>query len=157
MSRVSLQLNGQSREVDTDPATPLLYVLRDELAMNGTKFGCGLGQCGACTVMVGGQAVFSCLLPVGLVGTRAVKTVEGMGSVESPGALQRAFIAEQAAQCGYCIAGMLVRAQALLDRNAQPTDEEIRRHMSTNLCRCGTHMRILRAVRRAADEAHGAS
>jgi nicotinate dehydrogenase subunit A len=157
MSRVSLQLNGQSREVDTDPATPLLYVLRDELAMNGTKFGCGLGQCGACTVLVGGDAVFSCLLPVGLVGTRPVKTVEGMGTVENPGALQRAFIAEQAAQCGYCIAGMLVRAQALLDRNASPTDEEIRRHMSTNLCRCGTHMRILRAVRRAADDAHRAS
>jgi nicotinate dehydrogenase subunit A len=154
--RVTLQLNGRSRDIETDPATPLLYVLRDELEMNGAKFGCGLGQCGACTVQVGGEAVFSCLLPVGLVGNRPVKTVEGMGTVDNPGSLQRAFIAEQAAQCGYCIAGMLVRAQALLDRNPSPTDDEIRRHMSTNLCRCGTHMRILRAVRRAADEAHRA-
>jgi nicotinate dehydrogenase subunit A len=151
MSRMTLQLNGQAREVDTDPATPLLYVLRDELGLNGAKFGCGLGQCGACTVQVGGEAVFSCLLPVSLVRDRPVKTVEGMGSVDQPGLLQRAFMAEQAAQCGYCIAGMLVRAQSLLDRNPSPTDAEIRRHMSPNLCRCGTHMRILRAVRRAAD------
>jgi nicotinate dehydrogenase subunit A len=155
-SRISLQLNGQSREVDCDPSTPLLYVLRDQLEMNGAKFGCGLGQCGACTVMVGGDAVFSCLLPISLIGNRPVKTVEGMGTVDKPGLLQRAFIAEQAAQCGYCIAGMLVRAQALLDRTSAPTDDEIRRHMSTNLCRCGTHMRILRAVRRAADEARRA-
>jgi nicotinate dehydrogenase subunit A len=151
MSRMTLQLNGQAREVDTDPATPLLYVLRDDLGLNGAKFGCGLGQCGACTVQVGGEAVFSCLLPVSLVRDRPVKTVEGMGSVDQPGLLQRAFMAEQAAQCGYCIAGMLVRAQSLLDRNPSPTDAEIRRHMSPNLCRCGTHMRILRAVRRAAD------
>lgn len=151
MSRITLQLNGQTREVESDPATPLLYVLRDELGLNGAKFGCGLGQCGACTVQVGGEAVFSCLLPVSLVRDRPVKTVEGMGSVEHPGLLQRAFMAEQAAQCGYCIAGMLVRAQSLLDRNPSPTDAEIRRHMSPNLCRCGTHMRILRAVRGAAD------
>src|ERR1700712_285675 len=130
MSRITLQLNGQAREVDTDPATPLLYVLRDDLGLNGAKFGCGLGQCGACTVQVGGEAVFSCLLPVSLVRDRPVKTVEGMGSVDQPGLLQRAFMAEQAAQCGYCIAGMLVRAQSLLDRNPSPTDAEIRRHMS---------------------------
>ena len=153
---INLTINGQSRAVDADPATPLLYVLRDDLQMNGAKFGCGLGQCGACTVMVGGEATFSCLLPIGLVGDRTVTTVEGMGGVDNPGPLQRAFIAEQAAQCGYCIAGMLVRAQALLDRNPAPSDDEIRRHMSPNLCRCGTHMRIVRAVRRAADEGHRA-
>jgi nicotinate dehydrogenase subunit A len=148
-----LQVNGQRRQIDADPATPLLYVLRNELALNGAKFGCGLGQCGACTVTIDGEAAFSCLLPVGLVGERAVRTVEGLGSAEHPGPLQRAFIAEQAAQCGYCIAGMLMRAQSLLDRNPSPSDDAIRRHMSVNLCRCGTHMRILRAVRRAADEA----
>jgi nicotinate dehydrogenase subunit A len=148
---ITLQLNGRSRQVNSDPATPLLYVLRDELALNGAKFGCGLGQCGACTVMIGTEAVFSCLVPVGVVGERPVKTVEGLGSKHEPGPMQRAFIDEQAAQCGYCIAGMIMRAQALLERNPSPTDAEIRRHMAVNLCRCGTHMRILRAVRRAAD------
>ena len=151
MTRITLQLNGAAHALDTDPATPLLYVLRDELGLNGAKFGCGLGQCGACTVMIEGSAAYACLVPVGLIGSRAVKTVEGLGSAEHPGPLQQAFIDEQAAQCGYCIAGMLMRAQALLERNANPTDVEIRRHMATNLCRCGTHMRILRAVRRAAD------
>jgi nicotinate dehydrogenase subunit A len=151
MSNIALQLNGVSHQVDVDAATPLLYVLREDLQLNGAKFGCGLGQCGACTVLVGGEAVYSCLLPVGLVGNRPIKTVEGMGTADSPGVLQRAFIEEQAAQCGYCIAGMLTRAQALLDHNPAPSDAEIRRHMATNLCRCGTHMRILRAVRRAAD------
>jgi nicotinate dehydrogenase subunit A len=151
MTAITLQLNGRPRQVDSDPATPLLYVLRDELALNGAKFGCGLGQCGACTVMVGGEAVFSCLMPVSLVGQRPVKTVEGLGDAQNPGPLQRAFIEEQAAQCGYCIAGMIMRAEALLERNPSPTDAEIRRHMAPNLCRCGTHMRILRAVRRAAD------
>jgi len=151
MTTITLQLNGAPRRVDTDPATPLLYVLRDELGLHGAKFGCGLGQCGACTVLVGDNAVFSCLLPVQLVGERPVRTVEGLGTAQEPGALQRAFIEEQAAQCGYCIAGMLMRAQALLDRTSAPTDAEIREHMTVNLCRCGTHMRILRAVRRAAD------
>lgn len=151
MTRITLHLNGSQREIDTDPATPLLYVLRDELELHGAKFGCGLGQCGACTVMLGPDAVFSCLLPVGLVGTRPVKTVEGMGTAQNPGPLQHAFLAEQAAQCGYCIAGMLMRAQALLEKNPSPGDAEIRHHMAVNLCRCGTHMRILRAVRRAAD------
>jgi nicotinate dehydrogenase subunit A len=148
---ITLNLNGRARPVNSDPATPLLYVLRDELALNGAKFGCGLGQCGACTVMIGTEAAFSCLVPLGVVGARPVKTVEGLGSKHEPGPLQRAFIDEQAAQCGYCIAGMLMRAQALLERNPLPTDGEIRRHMAVNLCRCGTHMRILRAVRRAAD------
>ena len=148
---ITLNINGQSRTVDADPATPLLYVLRDHLGLNGAKFGCGLGQCGACTVMVGDDAVLSCLMPVSLVQQRPVKTVEGLGTAENPGALQRAFIDEQAAQCGYCIAGMIMRAQALLERNRSPTDTEVRRHMATNLCRCGTHMRILRAIRRAAE------
>ncbi len=148
---ITFNVNGSARTVDADPATPLLYVLRDELQMNGAKFGCGLGQCGACTVMLDGEAVFSCVTPVMAVAGRAVTTVEGLGTLDHPGPLQQAFIEEQAAQCGYYIAGMIMRAQALLEHNAKPTDAEIRRHMEPNLCRCGTHMRILRAVRRAAD------
>jgi aerobic-type carbon monoxide dehydrogenase small subunit (CoxS/CutS family) len=147
---VTLNVNGKTREVDADPATPLLYVLRDELGLNGAKFGCGLGQCGACTVLVDGSAVFSCLMPIAALETREVTTLEGLGTEAEPGRLQRAFIEEQAAQCGYCIPGMIVRAEALLRANPSPTDEDIRTHMSPNLCRCGTHMRILRAVRRAA-------
>jgi nicotinate dehydrogenase subunit A len=151
MTGITLNVNGSSRTVESDPGTPLLYVLRDDLALNGAKFGCGLGQCGACTVMLGDAAVFSCLVPLGVVGDRPVTTVEGLGTADAPGTIQQAFIDEQAAQCGYCIAGMIMRAKALLARNATPSDAEIRRHMSANLCRCGTHMRILRAVRRAAD------
>ena len=152
---ITLNVNGTARQVDADPATPLLYVLRDDLALNGAKFGCGLGQCGACTVMIDGAAAYSCLMPIALVGQRPVKTVEGLGSVDKPGILQQAFIDEQAAQCGYCIAGMIMRAQALLERQPNPSDAEIRREMAPNLCRCGTHMRILRAVRRAADTMRG--
>jgi len=148
---IQLNVNGRMQQVDVDPATPLLYVLRDELQLHGAKFGCGLGQCGACTVMVGGAPVLSCVTPVSLVGSRPVKTVEGLGTAREPGPMQRAFLDEQAAQCGYCIAGMIMRAQALLERNPKPSDAEIRQHMSVNLCRCGTHMRILRAVRRAID------
>ena len=148
---IDLDVNGETRSVDADPATPLLYVLRDHLAMNGAKFGCGLGQCGACTVMVDGQATFSCLTPISVLPGRRIKTVEGLGTIEQPGPVQRAFIDEQAAQCGYCIAGMIMRAQALLEKNPSPSEAEIRRHMMPNLCRCGTHMRILRAVRRAAE------
>jgi len=146
-----LQVNGKKHLVDTDADTPLLYVLRNDLALNGAKFGCGLGQCGACTVMLDGAPVMSCIVPVSVVGARPVRTVEGLGTAAQPGMLQQAFIDEQAAQCGYCIAGMIMRAQALLDRHLAPTDEQIRNHMMPNLCRCGTHMRILRAVRRAAD------
>src|SRR5947208_8923962 len=152
---MTLHVNGTARSIDADPATPLLYVLRGDLQLNGAKFGCGLGQCGACTVMVDGRAVLSCLTPRSVVGARAVKTIEGLGSADQPNALQAAFIAEQAAQCGYCIAGMVMRAQALLERTPNPTDAQIREHMATNLCRCGTHIRILRAVRRAADGRHG--
>jgi nicotinate dehydrogenase subunit A len=154
---IAINLNGRRQLVDADPATPLLYVLRDDLQLNGAKFGCGLGQCGACTVMIEGNAVLSCLTPLSVVGNRPVKTVEGLGSAAKPGVLQSAFIAEQAAQCGYCIAGMIMRAQALLERNPSPTDAQIREHMAINLCRCGTHMRILRAVRRAAESLKSAS
>ncbi len=147
---LTLNVNGQAHPVDADPNTPLLYVLRNDLKLNGAKFGCGLGQCGACTVMVDGAAVFSCLTPISAVAGRAVKTVEGLGTAAQPGPLQQAFIDEQAAQCGYCIAGMMMRAQALLEHNASPSAEEIRAHMNPNLCRCGTHMRILRAIGRAA-------
>ncbi|MDM9627522.1 (2Fe-2S)-binding protein [Rhizobium sp. S152] len=148
----SLNINGSQKSVDVDPSTPLLYVLRDELELNGAKYGCGLGQCGACTVIVDGQAVFSCLTPVRAVAGRAILTIEGLGTADSPNAVQRAFQEEQAAQCGYCIAGMIMRAQSLLDKNPSPSDEDIRVHMQPNLCRCGTHARILRAVRRASDE-----
>ena len=150
MTALSLDVNGRIRSVDVDPATPLLYVLRDDLRLNGAKFGCGLGQCGACTVMVDRGAVLSCITPVSLVVGRRIRTVEGLGRAERPGPVQQAFIDEQAAQCGYCIAGMVMRAQALLERTPNPTDDEVRREMAVNLCRCGTHMRILRAVRRAA-------
>src|SRR4029079_3821908 len=129
-----------------------LYVLRDHLQLNGAKFGCGLGQCGACTVMLDKRPVFSCITPIAALQGRRVKTIEGLGTPDKPGPVQRAFIEEQAAQCGYCIPGMILRAQALLERNPAPTATEIRDHMKPNLCRCGTHMRILRAVARAARE-----
>ena len=148
----TLVLNGESRPVSSSPDTPLLYVLRDEFGLNAAKFGCGLGQCGACTVQVDGQAVFSCITPVGLLDRRRVTTLEGLGTREAPGPLQRAFIAEQAAQCGFCIPGMMMRALALLDRDPGVSDAGIRAELEPHLCRCGTHMRILRAIRRAADE-----
>ncbi|WP_414474914.1 (2Fe-2S)-binding protein [Microvirga sp. M2] len=148
---VTLKVNGQSHQIDADPDTPLLYVLRDDLRLNAAKYGCGLGQCGACTVMVDGEAVFSCVTPVMLLEGREITTVEGLGTVDRPGPMQQAFIEEQAAQCGYCIAGMMMRAQALLQKNPAATDEEIQAHMEPNLCRCGTHMRIMKAIRRAAN------
>jgi nicotinate dehydrogenase subunit A len=147
---IRLTLNGQSVETDADPGTPLLYVLREDFYLNGAKYGCGLGQCGACTVLLDNQPVFSCITPLLVVESRNVRTIEGLGTRENPGPMQRAFIEEQAAQCGYCIPGMVMRAQALLERNHSPTDAEIRAYLQPNLCRCGTHMRILRAVRRAA-------
>ena len=146
----TLKVNGQDHQIDADPGTPLLYVLRDDLALNAAKFGCGLGQCGACTVIVDGKAVLSCVTPLLLVEGKQVTTLEGLGSVAAPAPIQRAFIEEQAAQCGYCIAGMMMRAQALLMRNPKPSDAQIRAELEPHLCRCGTHMRILRAVHRAA-------
>ncbi len=145
----SLVVNGRSHEVDDDPATPLLYVLRDTLELNGAKYGCGLGQCGACTVLVDGAPVFSCLTPIGALVGRRVTTLEGLGTRSRPGPVQQAFIDEQAAQCGYCSAGMILRAQALIDRIPDPTEAEVRAALEPNLCRCGTYFRILRAVRRA--------
>lgn len=147
---ITLSVNGRPHRVAADPQTPLLYVLRDELKLDGAKFGCGLGQCGACTVMLDGAAIFSCLTPISVAASGKVRTIEGLGTAERPGPLQAAFIAEQAAQCGYCIAGMIMRAQALLERNPAADEAQIRAQMQPNLCRCGTHMRILAAVRRAA-------
>jgi nicotinate dehydrogenase subunit A len=146
---MTLNVNGSTHEIDADPATPLLYVLRDDLALNGAKFGCGLGQCGSCTVMVDREAVFSCVTPILLLEGREITTVEGLGTLEAPGPMQTAFIEMQAAQCGYCIPGMMMRAEALLRRKPAASEEEIRAVLETNLCRCGTHMRILAAVRRA--------
>ena len=148
---ITLTVNDHTHQLEIDPVTPLLYVLRGELQLHGAKFGCGLGQCGACTVIVDGEAVFSCLTPVAALQGRRVTTVEGLGTESKPNPLQRAFIEEQAAQCGYCIAGMIMRAQALLQRNSTPSYAQIRAEMEPNLCRCGTHMRILRAIRRASD------
>ena len=150
---ITLRLNGSPRTVASTPDTPLLYVLRDELGLHGAKFGCGLGQCGACTVLLDDRPVFSCLTTVGAVGERAVTTVEGLGTEAAPGRMQSAFETEQAAQCGYCIAGMIMRAEGLLRKTPKPSEAEIRAALAPNLCRCGTHMRILRAVRRAAETA----
>ncbi|RYX98936.1 MAG: (2Fe-2S)-binding protein [Bradyrhizobiaceae bacterium] len=147
---LTINVNDRDHQVEADPTTPLLYVLRNDLEMNGAKYGCGLGQCGACTVQIDGQAVFSCLLPLAAVAGRKVRTIEGLGTIERMSPLQKAFEIEQAAQCGYCIAGMIMRAQALLDINPHPSEDEIRTHMDVNLCRCGTHMRILRAINRVA-------
>ena len=147
-----LRVNGTAHEVRSSPDTPLLYVLRDELGLGGPKFGCGLAQCGACTVTVGGKATRSCVTPVSAVAANDVVTVEGLGTEDHPGTLQQAFIAEQAAQCGYCIPGMIMGASALLRETPHPTDAQIRSALNGNLCRCGTHLRILRAVKRAAGE-----
>ena len=146
----TINVNGQRHEVGADPETPLLYVLRDELALNGAKFGCGLGQCGACTVLVDGGAVRSCITPIGALGQSEVTTLEGLGTIERPHPLQAAFMTEQAAQCGYCIAGMIMFAKALLDRIPQPSEAEVRLALADNLCRCGVHNRIVRAVLKAA-------
>src|SRR5579864_6801757 len=147
---MTLTVNGKAQQVDVDPRTPLLYVLRGELALNGAKFGCGLGQCGACTVLIDGAAKYSCLTPVGTLEGRRVVTLEGLGTNGKPGVLQQAFIDEQAAQCGYCIAGMIMRAQALLRKTPSPSRGELVAALQPNLCRCGTHMRIIRAIERVA-------
>jgi aerobic-type carbon monoxide dehydrogenase small subunit (CoxS/CutS family) len=148
--KTTFEVNGRNVVVDVDADTPLLYVLRDDLELNGAKFGCGLGQCGSCTVLVEGEAVMSCRVPIAALAGKKVTTVEGLGTIDKPGVLQRAFIEEQAAQCGYCIPGFMMQAAALLRKHPNPTDEQIRQALHPNLCRCGTHMRILRAVRRAA-------
>jgi nicotinate dehydrogenase subunit A len=150
---IKLHVNGVEHQLDADPITPLLYVLRNELKLNGAKFGCGLGQCGACTVVVDDQPVFSCITPISLLEGRSITTLEGLGTSKNPGVVQQAFIDEQAAQCGYCIPGMIMRSHALLRQNRSPTDQQIRDWMRPNLCRCGTHMRIMSAIRRAAGRA----
>src|SRR3954467_12661080 len=165
---VSLKVNGATRSVPAEPDTPLLYVLRNDLELNGAKFGCGMAQCGACTVLVDGKAVRSCVTDIGSLANSAtprppgpgiarppnteITPAGGRGSVKKPHPLQRAFIDEQAAQCGYCINGMIMSAKALLDRNPKPTENDVRQALAANLCRCGTHNRIVRAVMRAANE-----
>ena len=146
---VSLKVNGAMYSVPAEPDTPLLYVLRNDLALNGAKFGCGLAQCGACTVLVDGKPVRSCVTEIGSLGQSEITTLEGLGTVAKPHALQQAFMEEQAAQCGYCINGMIMSAKALLDRISHPTETQVREGLSGNLCRCGTHGRIIRAVLRA--------
>jgi nicotinate dehydrogenase subunit A len=152
MPTYRLQVNGQTREVTADAETPLLYLLRNDLELNGAKFGCGLAQCGACTVQVRGVAVRSCRTAVSDVADAPITTLEGLGTPEKPHPLQQAFIAEQAMQCGYCINGMIMSAKSLLDRNPKPTEDQVREALIGNLCRCGSHNRIVRAVLRAAKE-----
>ena len=149
---ITLDVNGEQRTVAAAPETPLLYVLRNDLGLNAAKFGCGLGQCGACTVAVDGNAARSCVTAVESAVGKKIVTLEALGTTDKPGALQRAFIAEQAAQCGYCIAGMMMSAHALLSRHPHPSEAEVRAALGGNLCRCGTHNRIVRAVLRAAAE-----
>jgi nicotinate dehydrogenase subunit A len=150
--KIALHVNRKTSTVEVDdPRMPLLYVLRNDLGLHGPRFGCGLGQCGACTVLVDGNAARSCLLSVGKLGNAQVTTLEGLGSSTHPDPLQKAFIEEQAVQCGYCINGMIMQAKALLDGNRHPSEVDIKRALAGNLCRCGTHARIVRAVKRAAE------
>jgi nicotinate dehydrogenase subunit A len=150
MSALTLSVNGQSHSLDVDPATPLLYVLGDDLGLRGPKFGCGMGQCGACTVIVKGQAVRSCITPVSAVAGSEITTLEGLGTTDKPHPIQKAFIDEQAMQCGFCINGVIMTAKAFVDRNPKATDVELRQAMSGVLCRCHGHARMLRAIKRYA-------
>ena len=150
MAMISLKVNGTTRTVDTDPTTPLLYVLRNDLDQHGPRFGCGLSQCGACTVILDGQAVRSCTIPVSTIGNKSITTLDGLGTPEKPHPLQAAFIEEQAAQCGYCMNGILMTAKVLLDKNPNPSDLDIKRALDPVLCRCGSHLRVIRAIKRAA-------
>ena len=152
MSLLSLKVNGQTHSVDVDPTTPLLYVLSDDLGLRGPKFGCGLGQCGSCTVLVKGQAVRSCITAVEAVQGLEIITLEGLGTVDKPHPIQKAFIEEQAAQCGYCLNGVIMTAKAFLDKNPKATETQIQEGMSRVLCRCFTHTRMLRAIGRAKKE-----
>jgi len=151
MTQINLDVNGKAHEIDVDPDMPLLYALRNELGLNNPHFGCGLAQCGACTVHIDGQPVRSCITPVSPVGKGKVVTLAGLGTAEKPHPVQRAFVEEQVPQCGYCLNGWIMTAAALLDQNKKPTDAEIRDALSGVKCRCGTHMGILRAVKRAAE------
>jgi nicotinate dehydrogenase subunit A len=152
VATITLRVNGQAHTVTAEPDAPLLYILRNDVGLSGPKFGCGLAQCGACTALIDGRAVRSCSVPVSAAAGKEIVTVEGLGTPERPHPLQAAFVAEQAAQCGYCISGMIMQAKALLDQNAKASDGEIRQGMAGNLCRCGTHTRIMKAIKRAAKE-----
>src|ERR1700692_4328216 len=149
---ITLKVNGRSHALDLDPATPLLYALSDDLELRGPKFGCGLGQCGACTVIIKGQAVRSCVIPVQSVNGTEITTLEGIGTIEKPHPLQKAFIEEQAAQCGFCLNGVILTAKAFLDKNPKASEQEIQEGMSRVLCRCFTHTRMFRAIERARQE-----
>lgn len=153
MSKITLNVNGSDHAIDAEPGSMLLYALRNDLELRGPKFGCGLAECGACTVIIDGVAMRSCVTPLSSVQGRKVTTLEGLGTVENPHPLQQAFIDEQAAQCGYCINGMIMTAKAFLDRNPKPGRDDIKQALNGNLCRCGTHMRIVRAIERAAQGA----
>jgi nicotinate dehydrogenase subunit A len=152
MSIFALTVNGRSHTVDVDPATPLLFVLADELELRGPKFGCGLGQCGSCTVIAGGRAIRSCVTPVGNVNGSAIVTLEGLGTPDKPHRIQQAFIDEQAAQCGFCLSGVILTAKAYLDQNPKATDAQVEQALSTVLCRCFGHARMMRAIQRYAAE-----
>jgi len=152
MKNFTVTVNGRERHVKVEPDTPLLYVLRNDLDLKGPRFGCGLGQCGACTVIIDGKAIRSCITPLSTVGGKKVTTLEGLGSTQRPHRIQQAFIDAQAAQCGYCINGMIMTAKAFLDQNPRPSEDAVRHALAGNLCRCGTHPRIVDAVMRAARE-----
>lgn len=149
---ITITVNGKPHDVDAAGDTPLLYVLRNDLELNGAKYGCGFAQCGACTVIVEGKAVRSCVTPLSALAGKAITTIEGLGAGANPHPLQKAFMEEQAAQCGYCANGMIMTAKTLLDKTPHPTEAQIRKAMGANLCRCGTHNRIVRAIQRAAKE-----
>lgn len=149
---IKLRVNGKDHTVDVDPNTPLIYVLRNDLGLNGAKFGCGLGQCGACTVLANGEAILSCITPVASVQGQEVITLEGLGTLEHPHPIQKAFIEEQAVQCGYCTNGMILNTKVLLEKTPNPTEPEIRQALDHVICRCGGHVDIIRAVKRAARE-----
>ena len=152
MPKITLRVNGKNHVVDAEPDMPLLYALRNDLQLNGPKFGCGLAQCGACTVVMDGNAIRSCVTPISAVQNKPVTTLEGLGTTKKLHRIQQAFVDEQAAQCGYCINGMIMSTKALLDKNPKPTDGQIKEALAGNLCRCGTHIRILRAVKRASGQ-----
>ena len=152
MAKISLRVNGKTQVVDAEAEMPLLYALRNDLRLNGPKFGCGLGQCGSCTVIMDGKAIRSCVTPMSEAQNKAVTTLEGLGNTKKMHKIQQVFVDEQAVQCGYCINGMIMSTKALLDKNPKPTDSQIKEALAGNLCRCGTHIRILRAVKRASGQ-----
>jgi nicotinate dehydrogenase subunit A len=152
MAKLSLRINGKNQTIDAEPDMPLLYALRNDLQLNGPKFGCGLAQCGACAIIMDGNAIRSCVTPVSAAQNKPVTTLEGLGSTKKMHKIQQAFVDEQAVQCGYCINGMIMSTKALLDKDPKPTDGQIKEALAGNLCRCGTHIRILRAVKRASGQ-----